>query len=227
MKKIPLSIKILVLSLILIAPAVFMLYLYSGNHSYKRLPILGPKEAVTLPDGKTDTLYHTIPPFSFIDQDSNIVTNKDLEGHIYVADFFFVTCPSICPKMTTNMNQIYQRIDDFPGLILLSHTVNPEHDSVPVLKEYASKFNVNSEKWHFVTGNKDSIYSVAFNGYFVSVGRDSIAPGGFLHSAYFILVDPKGRIRGYYDGTKYAEVKKLMDAIKILYKEEFVPLKEK
>jgi protein SCO1/2 len=95
------------------------------------------------------------------------------------------------------------------------------------LKEYASKFNVNSEKWHFVTGNKDSIYSVAFNGYFVSVGRDSIAPGGFLHSAYFILVDPKGRIRGYYDGTKYAEVKKLMDAIKILYKEEFVPLKEK
>jgi protein SCO1 len=218
--------KIGFLTAILVLPSIFYLTLYSGEHNYRALPYIGPKEAVQNDDGTFDTLYHQIPYFELINQDGKKVTRDDLLGSIYVADFFFVTCPTICPKMTTNMGYLQNKFNDTKNLRFISITVNPEHDTVEVLKQHAERVHANSENWDFLTGNKDSIYNLAFNGFFVSADKDEIAPGGFLHSQFLILVDKKGRIRGYFDGTIHKVVKEeLIDAIDILYKEEVVPKK--
>lgn len=220
--------KISFLIAILLLPSIFYLLLYSGKHNFHRLEFIGPKEAVLNDDGKYDTIYHQIPYFEFINQDGNKITRDDLLGHVYITDFFFATCPTICPKMTTNMSYLQDKFKDNKNLRFLSITVNPEHDSVSVLKEYTKKVHADTKSWDFVTGNKDSIYDIAFNGFFVSTQRDSIAPGGFLHSGMLILVDKNAHIRGYFDGTTHKEIKeKLIDAIDILYKEDVVPLKGK
>jgi len=218
--------KIVYLIAILLLPSATYFLLYTGEHNFQRLPFIGPREAVLNEEGKYDTLYHQIPYFEFINQDGKKVTTDDLLGHIYIADFFFVNCPTICPKMTTNMSYVQDKFKDKEDLRFLSITVNPEHDTVEVLKEYAEKVHADTKTWHFLTGEKDKIYDIAFNGFFVSAQRDSIAPGGFLHSGMLILVDKNGHIRGYFDGTTHKEIKeKLTDAIDILYKEEYVPLK--
>lgn len=220
--------KIAILFAILLMPSLFYLFLYSGKHNYTKLQYYGNKTAVLNEDGKYDTTYHTISYFEFINQDGKKVTRDDLLGKVYVADFFFVTCPTICPKMTTNMVYIQNKFKDRKDLRFLSITVNPEEDSVPVLKEYAKKVHASTTNWDFVTGDKDAIYNIAFNGFFVNVAKDSIAEGGFLHSQLLILVDKKGHVRGYFDGTVYSEMKKdLTDAIDILYREEVVPIKGK
>lgn len=215
-----------ILIAILVLPSLFYLLLYTGEHNFTRLPVYGNKIAVENPDGSFDTTYHQIPYFEFINQDGKKVTRDDMLGNVYVADFFFVTCPTICPKMTTNMRYVQDKFSDRKELRFLSITVNPEADSVPVLKEYAKKVHANTDNWDFVTGNKDEIYDIAFNGFFVNVAKDSIAEGGFLHSQLLILVDKQGRVRGYFDGTVFSEMKKdLTDAIDILFREEAVPLK--
>jgi protein SCO1/2 len=220
--------KIFILIAILVLPPIFYLLLYTGEHNYTRLPYIGPKNAIANEDGTFDTIYHTIPYFEFINQDNEKLTRDDLLGSIYVADFFFVTCPTICPKMATNMAYIQNKFKDRKDLKFISITVNPEQDSVQVLKEYAAKVHADTDSWSFLTGEKEEIYDIAFNGFFVNVMKDSIAPGGFLHSQMFVLVDKKGHVRGYFDGTVYSEMKKdLTDAIDILYREEVVPLKGK
>ncbi len=218
--------KIIYLVAILLLPSLTYLLLFTGEHRFNRLPFIGPREGVLNEEGKYDTLYHQIPYFEFTNQDGKKVTRDDLLGHVYITDFFFVTCPTICPKMTTNMSYIQNKFSDRKGLRFLSITVNPEHDSVEVLSDYADKVHAKTENWDFVTGDKEKIYDVAFNGFFVSTMKDSIAPGGFLHSSMLILVDKNGHIRGYFDGTVHKEIKeKLTDAIDILYKEDVVPLK--
>lgn len=218
--------KILYLSLILLFPSFVYLFLYTGKHNFKRLEYIGPKEALKNDEGGFDTIYHKIPYFELINQDGKTVTRDDLLGHVYIADFFFVTCPTICPKMTTNMSYIQDKYKGHPNLRLVSITVNPENDSKDVLKEHADKVHADTKNWDFLTGNKDSIYNLAFNGFFVSAQRDSIAPGGFLHSGMLVLVDKNAHIRGYFDGTIHKVVKEqLIDAIDILYKEDVVPLK--
>ena len=220
--------KFIYLIAILLLPSIFYLFLYTGKHNFHRLEFVGPKEAVLNDEGKYDTIYHQIPYFEFVNQDGNKITRDDLLGHVYITDFFFATCPTICPKMTTNMSYIQEKFKDNKNLRFLSITVNPEHDSVSVLAEYAKKVHADTKSWDFVTGNKDSIYDIAFNGFFVSAQRDSIAPGGFLHSGMLILIDKNAHIRGYFDGTTHKEIKeKLIDAIDILYKEDVVPLKGK
>lgn len=220
--------KLFFLVSILLLPPIFYLVLYTGEHNYTRLPFIGPKEAVKNTDGSFDTLYHQIPYFEFTNQDGKKVTRDDLLGNVYVADFFFVTCPTICPKMATNMGYIQKKFKERKDLKFISITVNPEHDSVEVLKEYAKTVHANTDSWSFLTGDKEKIYDIAFKGFFVNVMKDSIAPGGFLHSQMLILVDKKGHVRGYFDGTVYSEMKKdLTDAIDILYREEVVPLKGK
>lgn len=220
--------KVIYLVAILLLPSLFYMFLYTGKHNFHRLEYIGPKEVVLNDNGKYDTNYHQIPYFEFINQDGKKVTRDDLLGHVYIADFFFATCPTICPKMTTNMSYIQNKFKDNKNLRYLSITVNPEHDSVSVLRAYADKVHADTKSWDFVTGNKDSIYEIAFNGFFVSAQRDSIAPGGFLHSGMLILVDKNAHIRGYFDGTTHKEVKEqLIDAIDILYKEDVVPLKGK
>jgi protein SCO1/2 len=220
--------KIFFLVVIIILPGTFYLLLYTGDHHFNKLPHIGPKEAILNDDGSYDTLYHKIPYFEFTNQDGKKVTRDDLLGHVYVADFFFVTCPTICPKMTTNMGYVQNKFSDRKDLRFISITVNPEHDTVEVLKDYAEMVHANTENWDFLTGDKDAIYDVALNGFFVSAQKDEVAPGGFLHSQYLILIDKEGHIRGLFDGTIHKVVKEeLGDAIDILFQEDHVPLKGK
>jgi protein SCO1/2 len=179
----------------------------------RKLPILGQKDI-----NGSDTIYHTIGPFKFVDQDSSIITNETVKGKIYVADFFFTSCRTICPVMKSQMLRVYESIKDDPQVLLVSHTIDPEYDTVGLLHDYADRLGVKTDKWHFLTGNKDSIYYVAQTGYFATAMEDSDEPGGFIHSGAFLLIDKKGRIRGKYDGTNTEEVNKLLKDIAVLEK---------
>lgn len=180
----------------------------------KPLPILGERSF-----NGTDTVYHTIPKFAFTNQDSSIVTNESLKNKIYVADFFFTTCPTICPVMKTQMLRVYDTFKNDADVMILSHTIDPQHDTVAVLREYAERLGVSSDKWHFVTGDMDSIYRIAERGYFTRAAQDEAAEGGFLHSGAFLLVDKHQRIRGHYDGTNAEDVDQLMKDIERLKRE--------
>lgn len=214
-----------ILIAILLLPSLFYLFLYTGANNFKSLPYYGPKEVN--PANPKDTIYHTIPYFEFTNQNAQTFSSKDLEGKIYVADFFFVSCPTICPKMTTHMLELQKHFYDLSDFHLVSFTVNPEQDSVEVLKDYAENVRAMDSVWDFLTGPKEEIYKLGYEGFMVNAMEDDAAPGGFLHSQWLVLVDKKGRIRGYFDGTSTTETNNLMDAIEILFKEEFVPLKEK
>lgn len=187
------------------------------------LPIIGKKRIVTKQvDGESvkDTVQHRVPEFQFIDQDSAVVTHNTFDGSIYVADFFFTSCPTICPEMTENMHKVYKSFADNERVKFLSHSVDPERDTPAALKNYAQKLGVKSSKWKFVTGRMDSIYKIGKQGYMASMEEDEDAPGGFLHSGQFFLVDDQRRIRGIYRGTKEKSVKKLIEDIQILLKQD-------
>ncbi len=176
------------------------------------LPILGFKDT----DTNGNTIYHTVPDFSFIDQDSNEITNNTFKGKAYIADFFFIHCPSICPKVKAQMMRIYEAYEDKDDLYLLSHTLDTKNDTIPALKAYADKLEVDSKKWHFVTGDHDLIYSIA-DDYFVAALVNEDAPGGFDHSGRIILVDEKRHIRAFAEGTDPKSVDKfLIDIEKLL-----------
>ena len=166
-----------------------------------------------------DTAYHQIGKFSFIDQDSSIVTNETFKDKIYVADFFFTSCRTICPIMKTQMHRVYDTIQNDSEVKILSHTIDPEYDSVGLLHDFADRLGVQSSIWHFVTGNKDSIYSIAQKSYFATALEDKSEPDGFIHSGAFLLIDKEQRIRGKYDGTKEEDVNRLIGDIARLKKE--------
>ena len=169
-----------------------------------------------------------IPDFSFINQGNDTISKKDYSGSIYVANFFFTTCPTICPIMTNKMKYVQDKLSVYPNIKFLSHSVNPGYDTPEVLSEYASRMQVDLSNWNFVTGEKQQIYSIA-SSYFVNVTEDELAPGGFLHSEYFVLVDKEGNVRsgidingnpyGAYDGTNDAEMKTLVKDIRVLMAE--------
>lgn len=165
-----------------------------------RLPYIGPIDVVN-----GDTIYHTIPDFRFIDQDSQWITNETFADQIYVSDFFFTSCPSICPRVKKQMLRIYDRYENEKGLSIISHSIDTKRDSVPVLKVYSNKIGVTSDVWHFVTGDKDEILGIA-NDYFVAAMEDEGAPGGFDHSGRLILVDRERKVRAFCDGTNPEEV---------------------
>ncbi|MBY5959051.1 SCO family protein [Membranicola marinus] len=179
------------------------------------LPILGIPEI----QKNGDTLFHTIPEFSLVDQDSNKVTNSTFKNKVYVADFFFTSCPSICPIMTRQMKRIYEQFEHENKLMFLSHSIDTRHDSVPVLKAYADRLNINHDKWRFVTGDKSEIYALA-NDYFNVAYEDEDAPGGYDHSGKLILVDSQGHIRSFCDGTDPESVDEFMKDIAQLLNEE-------
>jgi protein SCO1/2 len=194
----------------------------SSCNQNNQLTIYGPKTTIeVIKNGvKTiDSVDYTIPYFEFTDQDGKPVDSNTISGKIFVADFFFTSCPSICPKMMKEMGGVYDKYKDNKDVLILSYTIDPERDTVARLKAYEKKLGFESSKWHLLTGNKDSIYHLA-DKYLVSAAQDPDAPGGFIHSGNFILVDKHRRIRGYYDGTKEDKVQKLMDDIDILLKEK-------
>ena len=179
-----------------------------------RLPIFGQREVVG-----ADTVYHTIANFGFVDQDSALVTNETFKDQIYVADFFFTSCRTICPVMKTQMLRVYEATATIPDVKLLSHTIDPEYDTVALLRDFANRLGVSSDRWHFVTGIKDSIYNLAQTSYFATAMEDKSEPDGFIHSGAFLLIDKDRRIRGKYDGTKEDDVNRLIADIKRLRKE--------
>lgn len=219
-----------ILFAILLLPAFIFVILNTGTHKISSLPYYGPRDTVmTEIDGEVvaDTVYHKIPDFSFTDQHGNVFNRDSLKGDIYVANFFFTRCPTICPKMTTNLVQLQDKFSHKKDFHIVSHTVDPKHDSVQVLAEYAEKAHA-GPNWHFLTGDKDDIYKVANKGYFASAMKDTAAPGGFLHTEKMFLIDREGHIREIVDGTQYNQTKNdLVDAIQVLYAKDYVPKKEK
>ena len=171
---------------------------------------------------------HVIPAFSFINQQNDTITNTDYNGSIYVANFFFTNCPTICPIMTNKMKYVQDKLSVYPNIKFLSHTVDPENDSPIKLLEYARSMQADLSNWNFVTGDKDKIYKIAAS-YFVNVSEDELAPGGFLHSEYLVLIDKEGKVRsgidingnpyGAYDGTNDADIKILVKDIRVLMAE--------
>lgn len=183
------------------------------------LPVYGRPEYVEREvNGEiiTDTIPHTIADFAFLNQDSVVVTNETFKDQVYVADFFFTSCPSICPVMKAQMLRVYEAYESEPKVAILSHTIDPKHDTVAVLRDFAQKLGVKSSKWHFVTGEMETIYEIGENSYMVAAAQDDEAPGGYIHSGAFLLVDQKRQIRGVYDGTVPEQVDLLIEDIKKL-----------
>lgn len=168
-----------------------------------------------------DTVYPTISAFKFLNQDSILITNKTFDGKIYIADFIFLNCPTICPKMTNEMTKVYEAYKSNPNILFISHTIDPKHDSIPRLKSYSENLGADPKKWFFVTGDKDKIYSLAEESYFATAYSDSTAPGGYVHSGGLLLVDKNKRIRGVYDGTDPKETERLKTDIKTLLNEQY------
>jgi len=204
---------------------LILIFVFTGctKHNDKgKLPILGRKNIQEIMiDGNTtfDTTYHTITDFTFINQDSIEVSNETFHNKIYIADFFFTTCPTICPIMKTQMLRVYNYYEDNDQVMFLSHTIDPDYDTVALLHNFADRLGVSSSKWHFVTGFKDDIYEIGQNNYMVTAMEDENQPGGYLHSGAFILVDRDRRIRGLYDGTDEDQVDRLINDIPRLLKE--------
>jgi protein SCO1/2 len=201
---------------------LFVLFLmYSCTK--KKLPILGYKVAkVTVVDGKEviDSIYPTIPNFEFTNQEGLIVNQETTKNKIYVADFFFVTCPTICPRMKKNLLDVYAKYKSNPDFLILSHTIDPEHDSIAVLKDYAERLGADAKQWHFLRGDRETTYELAEHGYYSTAMADSTEPGGFVHSGGLILVDKQKQIRGIYDGTNANETKVLIQDIETLMNEK-------
>ena len=188
----------------------------------KKLPIYGERDWVTKTvDGKevTDTIYNKIPAFSFINQYGDTVTEKNTEGKIYIADFFFTTCPTICPVMKKQMIKVYDAYKDNENVIILSHTIDPEHDTPEVLNKFSKDLGISGTKWQFLTGPKEKIYEIGQNSYMSTAAEDSTAEGGFIHSGAFVLVDKEKHVRGMYDGTTEEGTQKLIADLKTLLKE--------
>lgn len=181
----------------------------------KKLPIYGERDN----DEKGDTIYHTVGNFSLKNQEGEIYSHNELEGKIYVANFFFTSCPSICPKMMTNMKKFANAFKMDDEVKIVSFTVDPETDTVEKLKKYADKNRINAKQWNLLTGDKETIYELGVYGYLLSAQEDALAPGGFLHSSQFILIDKEKRIRGIYEGTKVKEIDRMIEEAKILLNE--------
>ena len=179
------------------------------------LPILGNRDVA--PNG--DTIYPRVTDFSFINQDSQVVNNATFEGKAYVVDFFFIHCPTICPKVKAQAKRVYDKFAAEPNLLLLSHSIDTKHDTVAALHNYAKKLGIESRKWHLVTGEHDAIYGIA-DDYFSVATVNPEAPGGFDHSGRLILVDKNRYVRSFCDGTDPKEVDRFMEDIARLLKEQ-------
>ncbi len=185
---------------------------YFGNH-----------DIALVDDGQggriADTLYFTVPYFAFTNQFGAETSTDDYAGHLYVADYFFTTCPTICPIMSSQMSRLQEMLKQrglFGEVKLLSHTVDPAHDTPEVLLAYGERLDADFEHWSFVTGEESDLYDQARFGYFLTALPSDTAAGGFFHSDTFVLVDQKGHIRGYYDGTSTESVNQLFETILLL-----------
>jgi protein SCO1/2 len=213
--------KTFILFFFLIASCIFLgiYYLLTPNKSLKKFTPRDVNPELVDTTVQHIGYNHTIADFAFTNQNGKLITQKDYTDKIYVADFFFTTCPTICPKMTDNMVWLQSQIKNYPKVMLLSHSVTPDIDSVSVLKKYAIEKGVIDSKWNLVTGNKKDIYYIARKSYLAVKTGKTEDMFDMVHTENFILIDQKRRIRGFYDGTNLEEVKKLLEDIEFLSKE--------
>lgn len=203
--------------------SIFLIISYNLLKPEKKLPIFNPSDVnPELVDSTVQHVrkYHTIADFSFTNQNGEIITQKNYEEKIYVADFFFTTCPTICPIMQDNMVEIQNAFKDVQDVMLLSHTVMPHIDSVPVLKKYALEKGVIDSKWNLVTGDKKDIFYIARKSYLAVKTETEGELYDMVHTENFILVDKKRRVRGFYDGTNKEEINRLIEDIRFLMTEK-------
>ncbi|MBO2543769.1 SCO family protein [Salegentibacter sp. BDJ18] len=207
-------------AIVLFILSVIIIYsIYTLLNPKERLPVFQPDMVnAELVDSTVQYVrkYHTVKDFKLINQNGDTITEDFYEDKIYVADFFFTTCLTICPVMTDHMLKIQEKIKDDPEVLLLSHTVFPKTDSVPVLKEYAIEKGVIDEKWNLVTGDKKHIYDLARKSYLASKSNGDGGPYDMIHTENFVLVDKEKRIRGFYDGTDAEAIEDLLHDIKVL-----------
>lgn len=216
----------------LLVPALLYLLLRFGTQNHYVLPRYLPKidsargeplmGKVRLADGREviDTIYNRIPPFQLIDQDGKQVDQSIVKGKIYVADFFFTRCISICPKLSSQLTRVQDIFRKRSDIVFLSHSVDPEHDGPAQLKAYAKKYEAIPGKWYFLTGKKSTIYDLAMHGYYLPVVDPGVKAGSpdetFIHSEKLVLVDKEGIVRGFYDGTDKEDVDRLILEIRVL-----------
>ncbi|MGB0979593.1 MAG: SCO family protein [Croceimicrobium sp.] len=224
--------KAVLITLLVLPSVLYFIFVYGAEGNFfVTLDYVGPKTVVEKEvEGElvSDTLYYKIPPFQFTTQDNELLSSEDMLGKIYVANFFFSTCPTVCPAMNYNLQQVQDRFIGYEYIDFLSFTVDPEHDTVEVLKAYEQKIGAVNGRWYFLTGEKEEIYKTAAN-FFLSAQVDEDSPGGFLHSENLVLVDWEGRIRSrkdeqgnlkaVYSGTSPVEINELKDDIKVLIAE--------
>ena len=212
------------LSLFAVLSAIILLLFYNALLPVKKLPIYQPAMVnFELVDStiQHQKKYHRIADFSLTNQNGKTLTQNDFKGKIYVADFFFTTCPSICVAMTDNLIKVQEKIKNNPNVMLLSHSVTPKIDSVAQLKKYALEKGVIDNKWHLVTGDKKAIYELARKSYLAVKEDGDGSPFDMIHTENFILVDPESRIRGFYDGTDLDEIERLLEELDWLIEEYF------
>ena len=196
------------------------LLLASCQEEPRRLPILGERDVRENPKGgPADTIFATVPAFQAHDQNGKLVTNQSFTGQVYLTDFFFATCPGICPKMNGELLKVYQKFGQTPGLNFVSFTIDPDHDSLAVLRDYAQRLGAPADaNWRFVRTSKDSVFTLA-RGLYTAAMPDKTAPGGFAHNGTFALVDDQGHVRGLYDSLNPTQVTALFEDLPVLLTE--------
>jgi protein SCO1/2 len=209
--------KIIILSLLTLLPLGILFFISNFGKNRYKLPVYFAEDSIPSEGGRYKvTEAYSVRDFNLVDQDHKSITQQQLRGYIYVADFFFTRCGSICPKMTTQLTRVQEEFLKDTTVKIVSFTVDPKNDTAEVLKSYATEYGAIPGKWRFVTGAKDSIYTLAQKGYFITAMEDTAHPVDFIHSDKLVLVDKQGWIRGYYNGTDRKEVNKLITEIKVL-----------
>ena len=202
--------------------AIIISIIYQILKPEERLPVFQPNMVNNeLVDSTVQEVrkYHTIKDFELYNQNGDTITQDFYKDKIYIADFFFTTCQTICPIMTDHMLKIQKELKDDPNILLLSHTVIPKADSIPQLKKYALDKGIDDEKWNLVTGDKKQIYDLARKSYLAAKSEGDAGPFDMIHTENFVLVDKERRIRGFYDGTNPEAIENLMHDVEILKKE--------
>jgi len=204
--------------LLLLIPLAFVAWYFINKNEQKplrTLPYFGQKNTLK----KGDTIFHTVKPFCFTDQYGEKITEETVKGKIYVTDFFFTTCQSICPIMSTELERVYKQFSNREDVLILSHTVAPEEDSVTILMGYAKLHGVKDRKWLFLTGDKKHLYEMARKSYLLNAEEGNGDEEDFIHTQNFALVDKERHLRGFYDGTDSLEVSRLIIDINLLLEE--------
>lgn len=202
---------------ILVGIPLSIYYYLEGINFGTRLKVFGPKEK----NEKGEMVDHTIAPFSYIDQLGDTITQEDFNGKVYIANYFFASCPTVCPRMLTQVMRVQKEFKGNPHFRIISHTVDPRHDSSAVLYLYSHNYNADSSMWYFVTGDRKQIYLNARNSYLIDNIEGDGGRTDFIHSQYIVLIDTARHIRGYYNGVEPKEVNKLIKDIHYLLKEYY------